>query len=73
MTIETLNKRVKKIEKELRLLKQSKMVFTKVRVDEALLLQVKKACFDFDVERFVTQNDLKRWKLSLTRTHSSGT
>jgi uncharacterized protein (UPF0335 family) len=62
MTLETLIKRVEKLEKELKEIKMPKKVLGKIFVDKKLLEKAKKALFNFDIEKFVTKKDLKSWK-----------
>jgi uncharacterized protein (UPF0335 family) len=62
MTLETLIKKVEKLEKELKEIKMPKKVLGKIFVDKKLLEKAKKALFDFDIEKFVNKKDLKSWK-----------
>jgi hypothetical protein len=62
MEKEILVERIKKIEKELIELKKPKSILGKIFVDKKILDKAKKALFDFDIERFVTKNDLKSWR-----------
>jgi len=62
MTLETLIKKVEKLEKELKEIKMPKKVLGKIFVDKKFLEKAKKALFNFDIEKFVTKKDLKSWK-----------
>jgi hypothetical protein len=62
MITKTLIKKIEKLEKELKEIKMPKKVLGKIFVDKKLLEKVKKALFNFDIEKFVTKKDLKSWK-----------
>jgi len=62
MTTQILIEKIKKIEQELIKIKQPKSILGKIHVDEKILEQTKKAIFDFDIEKFVSKKDLKKWK-----------
>lgn len=62
MTTKTIEAKIEKLEKELKEIKMPKKILGKVYVDEKLLEKAKKALFKFDIEKFVTQEDLKSWK-----------
>jgi hypothetical protein len=62
MITKTLIKKIEKLEKKLKEIKMPKRVLGKIFVDKKLLEKVKKALFDFDIEKFVTKKDLKSWK-----------
>jgi|GEM_PF-5034137 hypothetical protein len=62
MSTQTLTKKIETIEKELKKLAQPKSIIPKMYVDEHLLQHASKAIFDFDIEKYVTPQDVKRWK-----------
>lgn len=62
MTTKTLEKKVEKLEKELKEIKMPKKILGKIYVDEKLLEKAKKALFKFDIEKYVKKEELKLWK-----------
>ncbi|HLX11207.1 MAG TPA: hypothetical protein VKS81_00205 [Bacteroidota bacterium] len=62
MTNQLILQKLKRIEKELRVLRQPKAIVPKMIVDEGILRQATGAIFDFDIEKFVTAKDLRAWK-----------
>jgi len=62
MSTQILIKKIKKLEKEINRLKQPKSVLVKMKVDNKVITEAKKALFDFDIEKFVSKKDLKAWK-----------
>jgi hypothetical protein len=57
-----LIKKIKKIEKELKILKEPHSILGKMNVDETIIKHASQALFDFDIEKYVTKKDLKAWK-----------
>ena len=61
-TTKELSRKIKKIEKELSILREPHSVLGKMRVDEETIKQASQALFDFDIEKYVSKKDLKSWK-----------
>lgn len=62
--MQTIIKKIEKIEHELQQLKQPKSILGKITVDSKVIKKASKALFDFDIEKFVTKRDLNSWKKS---------
>ena len=58
MTAKALARKVERLEREIRSLREPRHVFGKTRVDEALLKKAGEALFRFDIEEFVSRKDL---------------
>lgn len=44
------------------LMKKPKNILGKVRVDDKVIKQAKKALFNFDIEKYISKKDLLVWK-----------
>ena len=65
MMLQTLIKKVNKLEKEVASLKKPTSTLGTIHVNDSIIKQASKALFDFDIESFVSKNDLKKkWKSS---------
>lgn len=59
MTTKTLVKKIEELEKEIKEIKMPKEVLGKLFVDEKILEKAKRALFNFDIEKYVKNEEIK--------------